>query len=488
MEGAALANEEAALPAGANGSKDAGEAAANQQRGDGPAAANEDAPLHEMANEGKRSCGSANQDKETPEVTNDSKEPQAANEDRGCKPSTSEITACKAPANEDSKQKASTNQDSGHKSPASQDTAPLSTNQNTAPQPNERQAPPLQDPIYDLTPLAAAANQAQDPWDWSLEEAWLRAPEEEGLEAWGAELEGWEVEPDDDEEEELDDWEGAELRPKWADPPALEAGHWLPSPDGAWSKLTVRPGRGLARPGPGSLCRVRLSVRHGRGALPAAGSGRGGWRSVRLGSAEGRWARLLDAGLETMAAGELAWLRPRAAPGRALGVRLGRFTPAPAFWAVPPSLRRPPGPAGLARASHLLRRGRAGAAAEAYRRALRAAIAAAGPPPLPAERAALKAELHAGLATAQLRLGIPAAAAANAGKALELRPAHLGARYARGVARAAMLDLEAAREDLLAVLRARPGHAGAARELGRVRDKARERDTQLATRLGKMFA
>ncbi|NXV67699.1 FKBPL protein, partial [Molothrus ater] len=118
----------------------------------------------------------------------------------------------------------------------------------------------------------------------------------------------------------------------------------------------------------------------------------------------------------------------------------------------------------------------------------RAAVAAAGPPPLPPAVGELKAELHAGLAEVQLRLGQAAAAAGNAGKALELRPDHLGARYARGVARAAMMDLEAAREDLVAVLRARPGHAGASRELGRVRDKARQRDTQLATRLGKMFA
>ncbi|XP_041340898.1 FK506-binding protein-like, partial [Pyrgilauda ruficollis] len=138
--------------------------------------------------------------------------------------------------------------------------------------------------------------------------------------------------------------------------------------------------------------------------------------------------------------------------------------------------------------AELLRLGLLRAAAAEFRRSLRAAVAAAGPPPLPPALGEVKAELHAGLALAQLRLGHAAAAAANAGKALELRPAHLEARYARGVARAAMMDLEAAREDLQAVLRARPGHAGARRELGRVRGKARERDRRLATRLGKMFA
>uniref|UniRef100_A0A8C3N0B8 Uncharacterized protein n=1 Tax=Geospiza parvula TaxID=87175 RepID=A0A8C3N0B8_GEOPR len=252
--------------------------------------------------------------------------------------------------------------------------------------------------------------------------------------------------------------QGAELIPEGARPSPPEAAHWQASPDGAWSKLIVRPGRGLARPGPGSLCRVRVSVpRGGRSppwAAPAAAAGCGRWRSVRLGSAEGRWAALLDAALETMRGGERAWLRPSAARGA------------------------------------LLRAGLLSAAGRAFRRSLRAAIAAAGPPPLAPELRRLKAELHAGLAEAQLRLGPANAAnaAANAGKALELCPAHLGARYARGVASAAMMDLEAAREDLQAVLRARPGHAGASRELGRVRDKARQRDTQLATRLGKMFA
>ncbi|NXB89069.1 FKBPL protein, partial [Vidua chalybeata] len=189
-----------------------------------------------------------------------------------------------------------------------------------------------------------------------------------------------------------------------------------------------------------------------------------------------------------MAAGELAWLRPGAAGGAAVAVRLGRFSPAPPFWAAPADARWGSVGAGLARAARLLAAGLPAAAGRAYARSLRAAVAAAGAPPLAPAAAALKAELHAGLAEAQLRLGLPAPAAANAGRALALSPAHLGARYARGVALAAMMDLEAAREDLLAVLRARPGHGGARRELGRVRGAARERDARLATRLGKMFA
>ncbi|NWY34613.1 FKBPL protein, partial [Pheucticus melanocephalus] len=189
-----------------------------------------------------------------------------------------------------------------------------------------------------------------------------------------------------------------------------------------------------------------------------------------------------------MARGELAWLRPHGVDSAALIVRLGPFTPPPPFWTVPLPERWRSVRSGHARAAQLLAAGLVSAAGRAFRRSLRAAAAAAGPPPLSPAVSELKAELHAGLAEVQLRLGHAAAAAANAGKALELRPAHLGARYARGVASAAMMDLELAREDLLAVLRARPGHAGASRELGRVRSKARQRDTQLATRLGKMFA
>ncbi|NXY19207.1 FKBPL protein, partial [Atrichornis clamosus] len=189
-----------------------------------------------------------------------------------------------------------------------------------------------------------------------------------------------------------------------------------------------------------------------------------------------------------MAWGEQAWLRPAGTGSAALGVHLSAFTPAPAFWESPPATRWRAVAAGQARAAALLAGGAIGAAARAYGRALRAAVVAGGAPPLSPEVAQAKAELHAGLALCQLHLGLPAAAAANAGKALALRPAHLEARYRRAVAAAAMMDLEAAMADLAAVLRAQPGHAGARRELRRVRGAARERDARLARRLGRLFA
>ncbi|NWR12137.1 FKBPL protein, partial [Paradoxornis webbianus] len=189
-----------------------------------------------------------------------------------------------------------------------------------------------------------------------------------------------------------------------------------------------------------------------------------------------------------MAAGELSLVRPRGVTTTTLTVRLDRFTLAPPFWTTPLPSRWRWVTSGHAHAADLLSRGLLAAAGRAYSRSLRAAVAAAGPPPLAPDRAKVKAELHAGLAAVQLRLGLTAAAAGNAGKALALSPAHLGARYTRGVARAAMRDLEAAMEDLGAVLRAQPGHPGALRELRRVRGAARDRDARLARRLGRLFA
>ncbi|NXF13721.1 FKBPL protein, partial [Smithornis capensis] len=190
-----------------------------------------------------------------------------------------------------------------------------------------------------------------------------------------------------------------------------------------------------------------------------------------------------------MAAGERARLRPAGAGGAVLRVWLRAFTPALHFWEASPAQRRAAATAWQARAAALLACSSGSiAAAAAASRALRASVVAWGPPPLPPEAVRAKAELHAGLALCQLRLGLPAAAAANAGKALALRPAHLEARYRRAVAAAAMMDLEAAMADLDAVLRVQPGHAGARREMRRVRGAVRERDARLARRLGRLFA
>ncbi|NXN99543.1 FKBPL protein, partial [Rhinopomastus cyanomelas] len=192
-----------------------------------------------------------------------------------------------------------------------------------------------------------------------------------------------------------------------------------------------------------------------------------------------------------MAAGEWAWLCPARAgpPGAFLGIRLGGFSQATPLWMEPWVGRWAAAQERRRRAEQLLAEGAVGAAARSFSQALRVAAAAMTPPMSPWEAALmLKAELHAQLALCQLRLGLPAAAAVNAGKALQLQPRHLEARYRRGVAAAATGDLEAAAEDLRAVLRAEPGHARAGQELRRVRGAARQRDAGLARRLGRLFA
>uniref|UniRef100_A0A8C3JYB7 FKBPL protein n=1 Tax=Calidris pygmaea TaxID=425635 RepID=A0A8C3JYB7_9CHAR len=306
-----------------------------------------------------------------------------------------------------------------------------------------------------------------DPWDWASEGAWLRVRVgEEGAGRWWGEEE---------------EWAWPEAEGAW---PEAEGGWWL-SPDSAFSKRVVRRGRGLAKPGRGSLCRW---------AWPGAEPGSGGWGTVRVGEGAGRWAGLLDACLESMGEGEGAWLRPEGAGltegkrGAGLQVTLGRFTAPPFWWEEPVGGegRWAEVRAWQEGAESFLRAGWTEPAARAYSRALRLAVAAGGgvvPPPFLSP-----AELHAGLALCQLRLNLPAPAATNAGRALALDPTHVEARYRRGLAAAAMRDLEAAAADLGRVLREEPGHPGARRELRRVRGEARERDARLARRLGRLFA
>ncbi|NXJ11790.1 FKBPL protein, partial [Odontophorus gujanensis] len=157
-----------------------------------------------------------------------------------------------------------------------------------------------------------------------------------------------------------------------------------------------------------------------------------------------------------MTAGERSLLRPTAASA-AVTVTLAAFTPAPQFWGLPSSDRRWDAVMALkSRATSLYAAGALLPAARAFSVALRHAVLVGGPPPLPPCRAHPKADLHAGLALCQLRMGLPGEAARNAGKALDLRPGHVKARYRRALAAAAMMDWEGAAEDLGEVLRVEP--------------------------------
>ncbi|XP_069630167.1 FK506-binding protein-like isoform X2 [Haliaeetus albicilla] len=478
------------LPSSANeqlgGCQAAGDSA-NEKRGGLHGPASEEAGAQDPTNETAGHQGAANEKAEPHNLNNEVKGLRhPTNEDAVLRARTSQDPVPRITANKDAGPEAPTNEDASLQAPTSERAGRWDP-ADALRAPPDGASPRQASPSHEHVPLPVPPDGAGDPWDWSREEAWLRAPEEgeEEEEGWG-QLE--EEEEEDSEEgegegegEEEDPWAGAGPPPGW----------WL-SPDAAFAKRVLQRGRGLGRPGPGSRCRVRLETPPGAGAAAgwgaaAAGAGGSRWQTLRLGDGEGRWAAVLDACLETMAAGERARLRPAGA-GAAVGVRLGGFSPAPPFWEEAPGGRWRAVLVRQERAAALLGAGAAGPAARAYAQALRAAVVAGGAPPLPPALARPKAELHAGLALCQLRLGLPAAAAANAGKALALRPGHLEARFRRALAAAAMSDLEAAAADLALVLREEPGHAGARRELRRVRGAARERDARLARRLGRLFA
>ncbi|XP_069738115.1 FK506-binding protein-like [Phaenicophaeus curvirostris] len=189
-----------------------------------------------------------------------------------------------------------------------------------------------------------------------------------------------------------------------------------------------------------------------------------------------------------MLGGERALLRPRGSRA-ALGVALDAFTPAPPFWTSSRASRWERALRSGRRAAALAASGATEAAAAAYGRAIRWAVLAGGADDDDdVTSSAAKAELHAGLSLCQLELGLAAAAATNASKALELRPGDAEARVRRAAAAAALGDLEAALDDLRRVLREQPEHPRARRELQRVRGAARERDARLARRLARLFA
>ncbi|KAM9119463.1 FK506-binding protein-like isoform 1-T3 [Pangshura tecta] len=262
--------------------------------------------------------------------------------------------------------------------------------------------------------------------------------------------------------------------------PNQPADAWV-APDGTFAKRILQPGVGLDKPTLGALCQVFLEAPPGA----PLGYPTDCWAQLELGEGDGAWDDLVDACLETMVPGERAELW---APGGAvLGLHLASFTPAPEPWQLDPAEKWALALRHKERGSECYRAGEVGAAARRYARALQLAIAAGPAPPAP-EHTRLRADLHANLAACQLRLAQPAHAARNCTKALALRPQHAKARYRRGLAHAAMNDLEGAAEDFRGVLAAEPGNMAARRELDRVGQRARERDAHLARAMSKLFS
>uniref|UniRef100_A0ABI7Z453 FKBP prolyl isomerase like n=1 Tax=Felis catus TaxID=9685 RepID=A0ABI7Z453_FELCA len=134
-----------------------------------------------------------------------------------------------------------------------------------------------------------------------------------------------------------------------------------------------------------------------------------------------------------------------------------------------------------ARGTELFRAGNPEAAARCYGRALRLLLTL--PPPGPPERTVL----HANLAACQLLLGQPQLAAQSCDRVLEREPGHLKALYRRGVAQAALGNLEKATADLRKVLAVDPKNRAAQEELGKVIIQGKKQDAGLAQGLRKMF-
>ncbi|XP_037007355.2 FK506-binding protein-like isoform X2 [Artibeus jamaicensis] len=134
-----------------------------------------------------------------------------------------------------------------------------------------------------------------------------------------------------------------------------------------------------------------------------------------------------------------------------------------------------------ARGTELFRAGNPEGAARCYGRALRLLLTL--PPPGSPERTVL----HANLAACQLLLGQPHLAAQSCNRVLEREPEHLKALYRRGVAQAALGNLEKATADLKKVLVVDPKNRAAREELGKVIFQGKKQDAGLAQGLRKMF-
>ncbi|XP_042638302.1 FK506-binding protein-like [Orycteropus afer afer] len=134
-----------------------------------------------------------------------------------------------------------------------------------------------------------------------------------------------------------------------------------------------------------------------------------------------------------------------------------------------------------AQGTEFFRAGNPEKAARCYGQALRLLLTL--PPPGPPERTAL----HANLAACQLLLGQPQLAAQSCDRVLEREPGHLKALYRRGVAQAALGNLEKATDDLRKVLAVDPKNRAAQEELGKVILQGKKQDAELAQGLRKMF-
>nr|XP_045012913.1 FK506-binding protein-like [Jaculus jaculus] len=258
----------------------------------------------------------------------------------------------------------------------------------------------------------------------------------------------------------------------------LEASDLWYCPDGSFVKKIITYGHGLDKPKLGSRCQVQaLGFPFGSG-LPEGNTevtiGLGPWR-------EETWGEVLEKCLESMCEGEEAEIRVPGHSGPPFRVRLSSFTQGRDSWELEVSEKVALAREEQARGTELFRAGNPEGAARSYGRALRLLLTL--PPPGPPERAVL----HANLAACQLLLGQPQLAAQSCDRVLEREPGHLKALYRRGVAQAALGNLEKATADFKKVLAVDPKNRAAQEELGKVIIQGKKQDAGLAQGLRKMF-
>ncbi|XP_012890434.1 PREDICTED: FK506-binding protein-like [Dipodomys ordii] len=258
----------------------------------------------------------------------------------------------------------------------------------------------------------------------------------------------------------------------------LHASHLWYCPDGSFVKKIITRGHGLDKPKLGSHCRVLAFGFPFESGLPEGPSeltvGVGSWK-------EGTWRELIEKCLESMCQGEEVELQVPGHSGPPVKLTLDSFTQGRDSWELGTSEKEALAMEERARGTELFRAGNPEGAARCYGRALRLLLTL--PPPGPPERTAL----HANLAACQLLLGQPHLAVQSCDRVLEREPGHLKALYRRGVAQAALGNLEKATADLKKVLAVDPQNRAAQEELGKVVILEKKRDAGLAQGLRKMF-
>lgn len=261
-------------------------------------------------------------------------------------------------------------------------------------------------------------------------------------------------------------------------PEPLQTSDLWNCPDGSFVKKIIIRGHGLDKPKLGSRCRVlAFGFPFGSG-LPE------GWTELTMGLGpwrEGSWGELIEKCLESMCQGEEAELQLPGHSGPPLRLTLASFTQGQDSWELEASEKEALARQERARGTELFRAGNPEGAAQCYGRALRLLLTL--PPPGSSERTVL----HANLAACQLLLGHPHLAAQSCDRVLEREPGHLKALYRRGVAQAALGNLEKATADLKKVLAVDPKNRAAQEELGKVISQGKKQDAGLAQGLRKMF-